>query len=234
MIGLTYEMANGMVPYVSYTEGFIQNVGKTITGSPLDPSKSKQWELGLRYLPDNGNYLLSAALFDLRKTNVKDYDLNDTTWSSFTQVGEIRSRGLELEARGRLTDNLQGVFGYTYLDTEITQSADSSKLGNENAMAPPHQLSIWLDYDASDLLPGLTAGAGVRYNAAAFSTQDNLRETPSYAVADLALRYEWQDLEVNFRVANLFDRDYFGVCYDGYGCVRGQGRTAMLTVGKSF
>ncbi|NIZ12292.1 TonB-dependent siderophore receptor [Phaeobacter sp. HF9A] len=234
MIGLTYEMANGMVPYVSYTEGFIQNVGKTISGAPLDPSKSKQWELGLRYLPDNGNYMLSAALFDLRKTNVKDYDLNDPTWSSFTQVGEIRSRGLELEARGRLTDRLQGVLGYSYLESEITRSSDASKLGNENAMAPPHQLSLWLDYDAADLLPGLTAGAGLRYNAAAFSTQDNLRKTPSYAVADLALRYQWQNLDINFRVANLFDRDYFGVCYDSYGCVRGQGRTAMLTVGTSF
>lgn len=66
--------------------------------------------------------MLSAAVFDLRKTNVKDYDLSDPTWSSFTQVGEIRSRGLELEARGRLTDTLQGILGYSYLDTKITKS----------------------------------------------------------------------------------------------------------------
>lgn len=43
-------MANGLPPYVSYTEGFTQNVGQTITGDGLDPSESKQWEIGLRYV----------------------------------------------------------------------------------------------------------------------------------------------------------------------------------------
>ncbi|WP_264214194.1 TonB-dependent siderophore receptor [Leisingera thetidis] len=234
MLGLTYEMANGLAPYISYTEGFIQNFGKTIAGAPLDPSESKQWEAGLRYLPDHGSYLLSAAIFDLRKTNVKDYDRNDPTWSSFTQAGEIRARGLELEARGRLSGNLQGVFGYTYLDTEITKSLVTGLTGNDNAMAPPHQLSLWLDYDASDLVPGLSVGGGLRYNDAAFATQSNARVTPSYTLADLALRYEWQEMEVNLRVSNLFDRDYDSICYDGYGCSRGEGRTVSFTIGKTF
>lgn len=234
MLGLTYEMANGMTPYVSYTEGFVQNFGKTIAGAPLDPSESKQWEAGLRYLPEHGSYMLSAAIFDLRKTNVKDYDRNDPTWSSFTQEGEIRSRGFELEARGRITDNLQGVFGYTYLDTEITKSLVAGLTGNDNAMAPPHQLSLWLDYDAAALLPGLSIGGGIRYNDDAFATQSNARVTPSYTLADLALRYEWKEMEVNLRVSNLFDKGYDSVCYDGYGCSRGEGRTVSFTIGRSF
>ncbi len=234
MLGITYEMANGLTPYLSYTEGFIQNFGNTISGSPLDPSESKQWEAGLRYVPDHGSYLLSAAIFDLRKTNVKDYDRNDPTWSSFTQAGEIRSRGLELEARGQLTGNLQGVFGYTYLDTEITKSLVPGLTGNDNAMAPPHQLSLWLDYDASDVVPGLSVGGGLRYVDEAFATQANNRVTPSYTLADLALRYEWEEMEVNLRVSNLFDRDYYSICYDSYGCSKGDGRSVSLTVGKTF
>lgn len=234
MLGIAYEMANGLAPYLSYTEGFIQNFGNTISGAPLDPSESKQWEAGLRYQPDHGNYLLSAAVFDLRKTNVKDYDRNDPTWSSFTQAGEIRARGLELEARGRLTGDLQGVFGYTYLDTEITKSLVPGLTGNDNAMAPPHQLSLWLDYDASDVVPGLSVGGGIRYTDAAYATQSNARVTPSYTLADLALRYEWEEMELNFRVSNLFDRDYEGICYDGYGCSKGDSRSVSITIGKTF
>ncbi|SEK51390.1 TonB-dependent receptor domain-containing protein [Pacificibacter marinus] len=61
--------------------------------------------------------------------------------------GEVKSQGIELEARGRLTDTLQGVASYTYLETEITESSDSSLIGNENAFAPNHQASLCLDYD---------------------------------------------------------------------------------------
>ncbi len=234
MLGVTHEFANGLTPYLGYSEGFLQNYGQTIAGDPLDPSKSHQWELGLRYAPPSGGLLLSAALFDLRKTNVKDYDLDDPTFSSFTQVGEVRSRGLELEARGRFSATLEGVASYTYLDTEITRSSDPSKLGNENAMAPRHQAAFWLDYDASSLALGLTAGAGLRLISDAYATQDNLRTTRGYALADLSLHYEADTYAVDLGVTNLFDRDYFGVCYDGYGCARGEGRKVTLSLNRAF
>lgn len=233
MVGITHKFDNGLSPYLSYTEGFVQNVGKTINGNVLDPSESNQWEVGLRYKPTD-DLLLSAAFFDLHKTNVKDYDLNDPTFSSFTQAGEIQSRGIELEARGRLSSTLQGTASYTYLQTEITQSSNSSQLGNENAMAPNHQASLWLDYDASGLLPGLTIGAGVRYVSDAYSTQDNLRTTPSYTLADLSLLYEVDGYAVKLGVTNLFDREYYGVCYDGYACANGEGRMAKLSLTSKF
>lgn len=233
MIGLTHEFSNGLTPYLSYTQGFIQNVGTTIAGKVLDPSESKQWEAGLRYAPTEA-LLLSGAIFDLRKTNVKDYDLNDPTWGSFTQAGEIRSRGIELEARGQLTETLQGMISYTYLNTEITKSSDASLVGNQNAMAPKRQASLWLDYDASALLPGLTIGGGVRYVSDSYATQANLRKTPGYTLADLSLRYDAESYAVDFGVTNLFDRDYNGVCYDGYACAKGEGRIVSLTLNKSF
>lgn len=233
MIGVTHEFANGLTPYVGYSEGFIQNIGTTISGETLDPSKSKQWEAGLRYQPTN-KLMLSGALFDLRKTNVKDYDLSDPTFSSFTQVGEVRSRGFELEARGQLTSNLQGVLSYGYLDSEIISSSDASKLGNANAMAPNHQLALWLDYDASAVVKGLSVGGGVRYTSESYSTQDNQRLTPSYTTADMSVTYATRNFDVNLNVSNLFDRDYYGVCYDGYGCVNGEGRVIEFSLSRQF
>lgn len=234
MIGGTYDYGNGLTQYLSYTEGFIQNVGTTIDNQTLDPSRNKQWETGLRYETNSGDLLLGAAVFDLRKTNVKDYDLRDPTWGSFSQVGEIRSRGIELEARGRVTDTLQAVAAYTYLDTEITKSADPSKLGNQNAMAPHNQVSLWLDWDAARFVPGLSVGAGLRYNSSSYSTQANIRETPSYTLADLSVRYEVDPFTVDLGVTNLFDREYYGVCYDNYGCSMGEGREVSLTLKRSF
>ncbi len=233
MVGVTHEFANGLTPYLSYTQGFIQNVGTTLAGNVLDPSESKQWEAGLRFQPVDG-LLLSGAVFDLRKTNVKDYDLNDPTWSSFTQAGEIRSRGVELEARGRLTARLQGMVSFTYLNSKITKSTDASLIGNRNAMAPQRQASLWLDYDAGALLPGLTIGGGLRYVSDAYATQANLRKTPGYTLADLSVRYKAESFALDLGVTNLFGRDYDGVCYDGYACAKGEGRIVTLTLNKSF
>lgn len=236
MIGATHSFANGVTPYLNYSEGFIQNVGLTIDDKPLDPSRNKQWEIGVRYQPSD-DLLLSAAAFDLRKTNVRDYyfdEAGNIDYSHFLQVGAIRAHGVELEARGRLTETLQAVAGYTYLDTRITKTADSDKENNENSMAPHHQLSLWLDWDASRFLPDLSVGAGVRYQSESFSTQYNKRTTPAYITADIALRYEADDYTVNFGVTNLFGEDYFGVCYDDYACAKGEGRNASLTLSRSF
>lgn len=233
MIGLTHELTNGLTPYISYTEGYVQNVGKTIDGDVLDPSASKQWEAGLRYAPSS-DLMLSAALFDLRKTNVSEYDPDDLTFSSFTQAGEVKSQGIELEARGRVTDTLQGVLSYTYLDTEIVKSNDSSIVGNENAFAPNHQASLWLDYDAAAFAPGLTLGGGLRHVSSYYSTQSNGRETEGFTLADLAVSYELSDFTVDLGVTNLFDKDFYNACYDGYGCSQAEGRVITIALNRSF
>jgi iron complex outermembrane recepter protein len=233
MIGVTHEFANGLTPYLSYTEGFTQNVGKTLAGDVLDPSESTQWEAGLRYQP-SADLMLSAAVFDLSKTNVKEYDTRDTTWSSFTQTGEVRSRGLELEARGRLNEAVEGVFSYAYLDSKVSKSSNTALIGNHNSMAPPHQLALWFDYDAASFVQGLTVGAGVRYVSSFYATQSNGRKTDGYALADLSLSYEMPEMTVNLDVNNLFDKDYEGLCYDSYGCTKGQGRVISLTLSREF
>ncbi|MFV0411579.1 MAG: TonB-dependent receptor domain-containing protein, partial [Paracoccus sp. (in: a-proteobacteria)] len=151
-----------------------------------------------------------------------------------TQVGEIRARGVELEARGRLTSELQGVLGYTYLDTEITESADPAKRGNDNVMSPRHQISVWLDWDAARVMPGLTIGGGVRYQSESYATQFIGRETPSHTTADLAVRYEADQYALDLGVTNVFDKEYYGVCYDNLGCAYGEGRRVSLTLSRQF
>lgn len=237
MIGATHRFANGVAPYVNYSQGFIQNAGITIDGDPLDPSRNKQFEIGVRYMPASGDLLLSAAAFDLRKTNVEDYyfDENGTIdYAHSTQVGEIRARGVELEARGRLSGELQGVLGYTYLDTEITESSDPAKRGKDNVMSPRHQVSLWLDWDAARLLPGLTVGGGLRYQSDSYATQYNGRVTPSHTTADLAIRYATDQYALDLGVTNLFDKEYYGVCYDNLGCASGEGRRVDLTLSRPF
>ena len=48
----------------------------TFDGRLLDPSRGRQYEIGIKYQPQNSNDLYTAAIFDLTKTNVATPDLN--------------------------------------------------------------------------------------------------------------------------------------------------------------
>ena len=230
-IGATWDLGNGFIPYAGYTEGFETNIGTDFFGAMFRPSDSEQFELGLRYLPGAGDLLLSAALFDLTKTNVLTTDTDNPGFQ--VQTGEVRHKGLELEARGRLGSNLSAIFSYSYIDAEITRSNDGDQ-GNRTAKVPEHQASLWLDYAFDGGLSGWSMGGGLRYVGESWGDNGNTRRVDDYVVADLSLRYAWENYQASLGVTNLFDDGYFATCEAGGGCTRGEGREITFTLSRAF
>ncbi|KTF06062.1 outer membrane ferripyochelin receptor, partial [marine sediment metagenome] len=61
-----YLMANGAMPYVSYSTSFDPSIGiDDTTGRTLKPTEGKQWEVGVKYQPSSFDGLFSAAVYDL-------------------------------------------------------------------------------------------------------------------------------------------------------------------------
>ncbi|WP_187794083.1 TonB-dependent siderophore receptor [Paracoccus amoyensis] len=231
LLGLTYDMGNGFVPYASYTESFTTNIGQKFDGSQFEPTEGKQYEVGLRYVPTDGNMMLSAALFEITKTNVLTSDPDHPQFS--IQTGEVRHRGLELEARGALSDRFSLIAGYTYLDPKITRSQDGDE-GNLTARAPRHQASLWMDYDFQNTMDGLSLGGGLRYIGSSYGDNGNTRQVASYTLVDMAVHYEWDDYTVALNVNNVLDKEYYATCDTSVGCISGAGRNATLTLSRSF
>lgn len=231
LFGLTYDLGNGFIPYASYTESFTTNIGQKFDGSQFDPTEGKQYEVGLRYAPTDRNLLLSAAVFEINKTNIKTTDPAHTEHS--IQTGEVRHRGVELEARGELNEQFSFIAGYTYLDPKITSSTEGDE-GNRTALAPRHQASLWVDYDFQNRLKGLNLGGGIRYIGSSFGDNANTREVDAYTLVDMAVRYEWEDYTVALNVNNVLDKDYYATCDTSVGCISGAGRNATLTLSRSF
>ena len=48
------------------------------------------------------------------------------------------------------------------------------------------------------------------------------------------MQYEVDAYTVDLGVTTLFDRDYYGICYDNYGCSMVEGREVSLTLKLSF
>ncbi|MFT6652967.1 MAG: iron complex outermembrane receptor protein [Celeribacter sp.] len=65
-------------------------------------------------------------------------------------------------------------------------------------------------------------------------SQEQQHLTQGYTLADLKVSYDMSDFSVDRGVTNLFDKDYYSVCYDGYGCSKGEGRVISLSLSREF
>lgn len=215
--GLVYQADNGLAPYISYSESFFPVSVAQVTGQTFTPTEGKQYEAGVRYQPKDSNMLLSAAVYELTQTNVLKQDPGT---EEFRQTGEVRSRGLELEAKADVTPALSVIATYAYTDARTTKSAIADEVGQRTDDTPYHQAALWTSYDFVDWgMPQLTLGAGARYMG---TTQASGMDSamPAYTLFDAMARYQIDDnWAVTVNASNLTDKRYaqcsFSTCHYG-------------------
>ena len=233
---ISYVFDNGFVPYLSYAESFQPT--SNATASPTDsfkPTEGEQWELGIKYQPPGSNTLLSAAVYDLTQKNVSVTTTNSDNVSITSQTGEVKVKGLELEAVSDVTENLKVIAAYTLAKSEV-QKGDFK--GNRLQLMPNQQASLWADYTwHNGVLDGFGIGAGARYTGNTYGDQGNtwLGKADAYTVFDAAVHYDLGRLDNSLKGAslalnatNLFDKDYISTC-DGFYCYYGDQRSVVAS-----
>ncbi|EFA9623426.1 ferrichrome porin FhuA [Escherichia coli] len=229
--GVNYLFDNGVTPYFSYSESFEPASQTDANGDLFAPSKGKQYEVGVKYVPEDRPIVVTGALYQLTKTNNLMADPNGSLFS--VEGGEIRARGVELEAKAALSASVNVVGSYTYTDAEYT--TDTTYKGNTPAQVPKHMASLWADYTFFDgPLSGLTLGTGGRYTGSSYGDPANSFKVGSYTVVDALVRYDLARVgmagsNVALHVNNLFDREYVASCFNTYGCFWGAERQVVAT-----
>ncbi|ADP15923.1 TonB-dependent siderophore receptor family protein 8 [Achromobacter xylosoxidans A8] len=234
--GINYLTGTGWTPYVSYAESFLPTVGRDANNAPFKPTEGKQYEVGIKFTPDNGSSLYTVALYDLRKTNALTVDTANPDFQ--TQNGAVRSRGLELEAKANLAPGVDLVATYTYDKVKITKG-NGVEQGKVPTATPKQMASTWLHYRLQEsILRGLGIGFGARYVGSTYRDEANASKTPSYTLFDAALQYETGPWRFALNVQNLANKEYVATCYqavgDGNQCLYGQERTAVLNARYRF
>lgn len=234
--GVNYLFDNGVTPYFSYSESFEPASQTGASGNIFAPSKGKQYEAGVKYVPNDRPIVITGAVYQLTKTNNLMADPNGSFFS--VEGGEIRSRGVEVEAKAALSASVNVVGSYTYTDAEYT--TDTNYKGNTPAQVPKHMASLWGDYTMFDgPLSGLTLGTGVRYTSSSYGDPANSFKVGSYTLVDALVRYDLARLgmagsNVALHVNNLFDREYVASCFNTYGCFWGAERQVVATATFRF
>ncbi|EKM6370703.1 ferrichrome porin FhuA, partial [Cronobacter sakazakii] len=240
--GINYLFDNGVSPYFSYSESFEPVSGSTLGRKPFEPSRGKQYEAGVKYVPKDMPVVLTAAVYQLTKDKNLTADPANNSFS--VQGGEIRSRGIELEAKAAVSANVNVTASYSFTDAKYTH--DTLFEDKRPAEVPRNMASLWADYTFHDTaLSGLTVGAGGRYvgNTVSYYAYGDKQNQPfnvaSYTVADAMVKYDLARLglpgsSVALNVNNLFDREYVSSCYKDYACYWGAERQVTATATFRF
>ena len=233
---LLYLFDNGFAPYISYSTAFTPTSFADENGNVLDPMKGKQWEAGLKYEPEGMNSQFSASVFRINQTNIAT---KEEPTDPYRSIGEIESKGVELEAISQLTDSFRLQAAYTYTDIRYKKSSPEEQ-GKRAVYAPRNQASAWLSYDVkSGPLDGLTLGSSVRYVNGITSDRLNTHTLPSYTLVDMAIGYDLskvgiKGLSAQLNVNNLTDKSYIAACNSLSYCYFGAERSIVGSVSWKF
>lgn len=225
-VGLSYVINDEISPYISYATSFLpqlgQNTNLNANGEPLKAKESKQWEAGVKYEPIAFDGFFTAAIYDLTQENVNRFVSVNGVAGTY-QIGEVKSRGLELEGTAELANGYSIRASYAYNETEQKGGAED---GNELPNAPKHNAGIWLDKDFNN---GFRAGGGVRYIGDRFGNDANTYELDSVTLVDMGASYSRENVEMSLNLNNLTDEAYLASC-SNFGCFYGQGREVTAKV----
>lgn len=206
---LTYIVNDEVSAYVS----MVESVSPPEVG--VTPERGSQYELGVKYSPAAINALFSAAIYELIQDDVATAVVQPNGAIEQQTVGEQRVRGLDLEAKAELTENLSVIGGYSYMETEVLRGALNvwgvgvvSIEGNEFVSAPKHSASLWSYYS----VPGtsVSVGLGARYvGSYHFSNFNDTGESEATTLFDAAFNYQiTKDTDLAVNVSNLLDEQH--------------------------
>jgi iron complex outermembrane recepter protein len=229
--GLAYEFDNGLTPYVSVATFFNPLIG-TGSAGPLKPEEGEQYEAGIKYEPTFFDGSFTASVFQINKENYT-VSSGPPAWTRL-QLGEVESRGVELEAKANLNENWKLLGSLTYTDIEITKNPlNSALVGNTPYIVPDWTASLWLDYTVTQgPLEGLSLGSGVRYKGESWADDENTAKVPDSTVVDAAIRYKKNDWTASLNVTNVFDKKYVESCGGLGACGYGDARTLTFKLSK--
>lgn len=218
--GVLYAFSSGWSSYVSYAESFTPQSPRD--GRVFSPLRGEQWEAGVKYESAGRGLAFNAAVYDLREKN----QIAQPIPNVYTQLGETKTRGVELEAKGSITPNLDITAHYNYTDLDPQLEG-----------LPRHQAAVWAKYRfAIAGVPGFSAGAGVRYMGSFrdVSFGGYGPRIPSATLLDLVFAYETANWRYALNINNATDKEYFSTCLARGDCWWGARRNIVASATYRF
>ncbi len=178
----------------------------------VNPERTRAFEFGGKWDSLDGQLSLAASFFQIKKIDARTPG-NDPGEPPVVLDGEQRSRGIELSAVGRILPNWQVFAGYTYIDSEVTESNNPFEVGQDLPLAPEQSFTFWTSYQVLDRL---SLGGGVQHVG---SRRSIIQSSPTgrqkivvddFTIVDLFAEYQvLENLSLRANLDNVTDKFHF-------------------------
>ena len=207
----------------------------------LDPEKSRNLELGVKWNLFGDRLALSADVFDTKKTNARQLDAD----GNYANIGKTRVRGIELSASGNLTETWNVFGGYAFMKSKLVDGgyvngAPNPLNGTPLANTPKNSFSLWTTWQ---VLPAVSLGGGAFYvDDVAGSYRVNAADglitefgVPSYWRFDAMASWQVNErLGLRLNLQNLTNETYYSKAYPVHFATAAAGRTLLLSANLKF
>lgn len=241
-VGALFMLTDQHSTYLSASQSFRPQTPSTVdaAGNPLDPTTGRQYEIGLKSAFLNQKLLTTVALYDIEKKNVAVFNqalFNASGQNAYFPGIKQRSRGVEIDATGSLTEQIKLIASYAYTETEVLENAgDPTQVGNRLGGVSPNVARVWLTYDflKGGDFSGLGMGVGARYVGESTAQFDTNIKLDAYTVADFSMWYHWKNVRANLNIKNLFNEHYIVRASDANIAHPGTPRSLFASVSMQF
>lgn len=203
-LGLVYDLTPELALYASHTRIFSPQAEPDASGAPLPPVVGASSELGAKQSWLGDQLVTTIAWFDTRQDGLATFDHYEPNFVAVYRPENVRSRGLELEATGRLGArwNLNAGFSHFRMTRDDGTAA--------RRFVPRSSARVSLSWQPVE---PLTLSVATRWQSAIQADTTGARQS-SYALVDASLGYR-----VNARwtaavhLENLTDRKVWNSLY---------------------
>jgi len=234
--GIVFEPNQNLSLYGSYAEGFRPNSGADVTGSAFEPEESKSYEVGVKFSALEDRIQGTVALFTMEKSNIITADPVNQGFSA--ALGEAESKGVEIDLTAQLSDTLNVMFNYAYVDAQTSNDIINADWGVEVPSGSPlinvPENSANLVVVKNFAIAGLPAMLGMSVNY----VDERLGETidldyylPDYTLVNLFASYDLTEkLRISVNLENITDEKYYVSSYHKWWTTPGAPFSYMVSV----
>jgi iron complex outermembrane receptor protein len=212
--GVIFKPRPDISTYVSWSQSFEPQASadqNANAGGPFAPQTGNQIEGGIKTELMGGRVQANLAAYRIVRRNILQVDASLPPIAGVDQlrpIGEVTSKGFEIDLTTDLTSNWVLLANYGYNDTRISGTlpgqAIINAIGNRFANAPEHKGGFWTRYQLPATRTAFAIGGEVVSERLSLTGQ----KVKPYAIFDASLTQPLGFAELMLRIDNIFDKVY--------------------------
>ena len=200
--GLVYAPLYDHQVYFATSSSFTPVKTVPADGSELDPSTARNYEVVHRWQGWYGRVDTNFAVYYVVRNNINVSE----TGTTVLQVGEQRSKGVDLDINTDLAKRTHLILNYGYTQPRFEDADDDGLTGLLPRFVPNHTANVWL---RKDWASGFNASIGFRYVGSQFANDKNTTRIGGYTIFSGAVGYRTDRWDWSMNAENLFNRERY-------------------------